>query len=153
MLLWGLLAAVIIIADQVSKLLVSMNMSLYESFNIIPYLFNITYAKNTGAAFSILSDHTWLLSLLSVVFCAGVLIYVVLKKPKNKLFMLSLVLIFSGALGNVIDRIRLSYVVDFIETAFMDFPVFNIADISITVGAVLLIIFEIFFDKQEKKDE
>ena len=153
MILWFLLAAVIIVADQALKIIVSSNMELFESFEAIPRLFNITYVQNKGAAFSIMSNYTWVLSLLSVIFCVAILTYIIFKKPENKLFMLSLIMVFAGALGNAIDRIALGYVVDFIETAFIDFPIFNLADISITVGAVLLVIYEIFFDRQENKNE
>lgn len=153
MILWFLLAAVIIVADQALKIIVSSNMELFESFEAIPRLFNITYVQNKGAAFSIMSNYTWVLSLLSVIFCVVILTYIIFKKPENKLFMLSLIMVFAGALGNAIDRIALGYVVDFIETAFIDFPIFNLADISITVGAVLLVIYEIFFDRQENKNE
>ena len=76
------------------------------------------------------------------------IIYVIIKKPKHTLQRTALMLIFSGALGNAIDRIFRGYVIDFIETAFISFPVFNIADIAITVGAALLIIYVIFFDKE-----
>ena len=90
-----------------------------------------------------------MLSLVSVAFCVGVVVYWILKKPTQKLFCVSLAMIFGGALGNAIDRIFYGFVVDFIETTFIDFPVFNIADIGITVGVALLMIHFIFFDKEE----
>lgn len=152
MILWLLLAAFIVLADQILKILVSSNMELFESFTLVPYLFNITYVQNKGAAFSIFSNYTWVLAIISLIFSAVLLIYIIVKKPKHKLLMLSLIMIFAGALGNAIDRIFLGYVIDYIETAFIDFPIFNLADISITVGAVLLIVYEMFFDR-EKKDE
>jgi len=116
----------------------------------IPNVLSFVYTKNTGAAFSILSDKTWLLCLISVAFCIGVIIYWIIKRPKDKLLCTSISLLFSGALGNAIDRVYFGYVVDFIRTDFIDFPVFNIADIAITIGAVLLVIYVLFFDKESE---
>ena len=97
------------------------------------------------------SDHVDILGIISAVFCIGVIVYVCIAKPKNKLQNISLTLIFAGALGNAIDRIFRGFVIDFIETAFISFPVFNIADIAITIGAFLLVIYVIFFDKESKE--
>ena len=153
MLIWMIIAASIVIIDQVAKLLVIANIGPTDCFHIIPGLFDFVYVKNTGAAFSILSDNTMLLSLVSVLFCIGVIVFWYIKKPKDKLFCLSLTMLFAGALGNAIDRIIRGFVVDFISTAFISFPVFNIADIAITGGAAVLIIYMLFFDKDEKDGE
>lgn len=152
MIFWFLMAVLIVGADQLLKFVVSSQMLKHESLTLIPDILNITYVENKGAAFSILSDYTWVLSILSVVFCIAIFLYILIKKPKNKLLMVSLIMIFAGALGNAIDRVFLGYVVDFIEVRFIDFPIFNLADISITVGAGILMVYEIFFDR-EKKDE
>lgn len=153
MVLWCVTAAVLIIIDQLTKYLIVNNLALYESVRIIPKLFNFTYVQNTGAAFSILEEHTWILSAVSVAFCVGLLIFMFFKKPESKFLRLCLVMIFAGAFGNAIDRLFLGYVVDFIETAFMDFPVFNFADILITSGAVLLIVYELFFDRVQNEEK
>lgn len=152
MIFWFLMAVLIVGADQLLKFVVSSQMLKHESLTLIPDILNITYVENKGAAFSILSDYTWVLSILSVVFCIAIFLYILIKKPKNKLLMVSLIMIFAGALGNAIDRVFLGYVIDFIEVRFIDFPIFNLADISITVGAGILMVYEIFFDR-EKKDE
>ena len=150
MLIWIIIAAAIVIVDQIAKLLVMANIGPTDCFHIIPGLFDFVYVKNTGAAFSILSENTGLLSIVSVLFCIGMGIFWHIKKPQHKLLCTSLTMLFAGALGNAIDRIIRGFVVDFISTAFMTFPVFNIADIAITVGAVLLIIYILFFDKDEE---
>ncbi len=147
MLLYGLISILIIAADQISKIMISTAFTDNTRHILIPNIINIVYRKNTGAAFSMLSDHVILLGLISIIFCVGVIIFYIKRKPTHPLFCTSLALIFAGALGNGIDRIIRGYVVDFIETAFMNFPVFNIADISITIGAVLLVIYVIFYDK------
>lgn len=151
MLVWSIIAVLIVAVDQLSKWLVVKNISIGDSFTVIPGLIDFTYVKNTGAAFSILSNATWILSLVSIAFCIGIAIWFFRKRPQHKLLCICICMLFAGALGNAMDRVMLGYVVDFIETTFISFPVFNVADISITVGAVLLVIYEMFFDKEESK--
>lgn len=153
MILWAVLAVVLVVFDQVSKFLVVKNIGFGDSINVIPKLFDFTYVKNTGAAFSVLSEHTWLLSIISVVFCIGIAVWFFMKKPESKLLKLATTFVFAGALGNAIDRVFLGYVVDFIETVFMDFPVFNVADILVCVGAGLFLVYELFFDTDIKKEK
>ena len=152
MILWSVVALFIIAVDQLSKYFVVKNIGLTDCIEIIPNIINFVYVKNTGAAFSFLSQKDYgivLLSIVSVLFCIGVIAYACYYKPKNRLLRLSLSLMFAGAVGNVIDRIVKGFVVDFIELDFINFPVFNLADIAITVGAALLIIYVLFFDKGE----
>ena len=141
----------IILSDQLTKYIVSGNLSQTSSVTFIPYLFNFVYVKNTGAAFSILSKKTAFLGVISVLFCLGVLIYWYKRKPSDGLLLTALTLLFSGAFGNAIDRIARGYVIDFIEMAFINFPVINLADIAITSGAVILMIYLLFFDKEGQK--
>lgn len=151
MILYSIAALLIIIADQITKILVSSQFTPTTQIKLIPNIINLVFLKNTGAAFSMLTGRVSILGIVSVVFCIGLVAYVIVKKPGHTLQRISLMLIFSGALGNAIDRIFRGYVIDFIETAFISFPVFNIADIAITVGAVLLIVYVIFFDKVNSK--
>lgn len=146
--IWILLTVAVIALDQIVKYIVEMNISPTDIVSIIPEVIDFVYVKNTGAAFSIFSNSTKLLGLVSVLFCVGVLAYWAIKRPKSRLFCLSLSLLFAGAFGNAIDRIFRGYVVDFIEAAFIKFPVFNIADIAITVGGVILVVYFLFFDKE-----
>ena len=149
MLIWTMIAALIVVLDQLTKYFVMTKIGAHNAIHAIPGLFDFVYVKNTGAAFSILSNNTGILSIVSVVFCVGVLLYWYKKKPASVLLKTSLCLLFAGALGNAIDRIARGFVVDFISTAFMNFPVFNIADIAITFGAVLLFVYILLFDKDE----
>ena len=149
---WVLYASTIVLADQLVKFFVCKNLSQTDSLAVIPHFLNFIYVKNTGAAFSMFSGKTAALGMVSILFCIGVLVFWVFKKPQHTLFKLSLTLLFAGALGNAIDRIWRGFVVDFIETAFIKFPVFNIADISITVGTALLMIYLLFFDKDGHKN-
>lgn len=148
-----ILAALIVIADQAVKYLVVSHIALGETAFSILGLFSVTYVKNEGAAFSMMSGKVSVLSVVSVIFCIGVTAYWIWKKPKNKLLCTSLALMFSGALGNAIDRIFRDFVVDFINAEFISFPVFNIADMAIVIGAALLVLYEILFDKKEDKKE
>lgn len=143
-------AAFIFAADRLTKIWILNNISLGESFAEIGRFFSFVYVRNEGAAFSMLSGKMGLLSIISVIFCIGAVIWWVIKKPQSKLLRCAAALMISGAAGNAVDRIMNGYVVDFIKTEFIDFPVFNIADIAITVGAVMLMIWVIFFDKKKE---
>jgi signal peptidase II len=149
--IYAVLAAAVVLADQFAKLLVVSRIDADRAICVIPKVIDFVYVKNTGAAFSIMADMTWLLAIVSVVFCAAVAVYFVRKQPKSRLQCTALTLMFSGAMGNALDRIFRGYVVDFIRTAFIDFPVFNIADMAITVGAAVLIIYIILSEKKEKR--
>lgn len=147
--IYVILAALIIAADRLSKIFTVSAAEVGGKFGEIPYLADFIYVKNTGAAFSMFSGKVSALSVISALFCIGVIVYFIVKKPKSKLMCTALALLFSGAAGNAIDRIANGYVVDFISLKFINFPVFNIADIAITVGAALLVIYMIFFDREQ----
>jgi signal peptidase II len=151
--IWFLLTLALILADRVVKSYILNNVSLGETFGSIKYIADFIYVQNTGAAFSILSENTFILSIVSVVFCIAVIIYKIVKKPEHPLLNLTLVLMFSGALGNAIDRIAYSFVVDFISIKWFDFPVFNIADMAIVGGAITAIIYVLFFDKDKLENK
>ena len=129
--LWGLIAVLIIALDQITKYLVINNIGPNDTVTVIKNVFEFVYVKNTGGAFSILNNATWLLSIVSIIFCIGVVVYFIKVKPKEKNICLALSMMFAGALGNAIDRIFRGFVVDFIKTSFINFPVFNVADILV----------------------
>ena len=150
--LYAILAVVLILVDQLTKLLTRAHIDLGESIPFIPHVLDLSYIKNTGAAFSILEKHTWLLTVFSAIIVL-VIAWLILKKFfTNWLGMLSATLILAGGVGNLIDRAVFGYVTDMIKTVFIDFPVFNFADCCITVGVVLLFIYVLFFCKDEKKE-
>lgn len=148
-----LITIIITAADQLIKYFVSDSMMVGQTAFSVLNVFDITYVQNRGAAFSMLSGKLSLLSVISIVFCIGVVVYWIRKKPKHPLLCTSLTMLFAGALGNGIDRIFRGFVVDYIRTLFIDFPVFNIADIGITIGAALLVIYVIWFDREDKNAE
>lgn len=148
--IWLIISILIIIADQLVKYFVATGMSVGDTAFSVLNLFDITYVQNQGAAFSILSGKLSILSLISVIFCVGVIVCWIKKKPTHPLLCTALTMMFAGAFGNAIDRIFRGFVVDYIQTTFINFPVFNIADIGITVGAALLVLYVILFDKEDK---
>ncbi len=141
-------------ADQVTKYLVVQNIPLYGEVEAIPGLFHLTYVRNTGAAFSIFQGAQWLFAVIFLVFTVAV-IWDLVKKvmPFTKLERWLIVFVYAGGLGNMIDRVRLGYVVDMIEVDFMNFPVFNVADCFITCGCILLLLHLVLFNKEFWKEE
>ncbi len=140
---WLGVAALIILLDQLSKLLITSHLAYLQSLTVLS-VFDIALLHNAGAAFSFLSDaggmQRWLFTAIAVI--ASVSITLVLKKNTNKpLFALALSLILGGALGNLIDRIHYGYVIDFLLFHWDEhyFPAFNLADSAITGGTILLI--------------
>lgn len=151
MFIWLIIACLTVVLDQLSKYLIVESFGITDHFTFVPGLIDIVYVKNTGAAFSIFEDHTWILGTISVVFCVAIVIYMLINKPKHKLSLISAGLLLGGALGNGIDRVFRHYVVDFIELTLFTFPVFNLADIAITVGALLIIVYTILYDKDNEE--
>ena len=149
MYIWLIVALALTVADQLSKALIVSNLSATARIVCIPGVVDIVYVENTGAAFSMLSAHTWLLGLVSAAFCAAIAVYMAKMKFTDKRYQIIGGMLLGGALGNGIDRIFRGFVVDFIELAFIRFPVFNIADIAITLGAVLLVVIITLGDKNK----
>lgn len=139
--------------DQITKILIEYSLELYESITIIPNFFSITRAHNTGAAWSMLEGNTVFLLLVTMVALCG-MYYYYQKIQNNKLESVALVMMIAGALGNFVDRIRLSYVVDFFDFNIFgyDFPIFNIADSCLCIGVGLLIL-SMIIDEMGKKNE
>ena len=153
--LYMLLFAVgIVAADQVTKALVLVNIPLYEEVALLPGVVGLTYVQNFGAAFSSFQGMQWLFALIFIVF-TGAVVWEYRKKamPFTKFERWCIAAIYAGGLGNMIDRVRLGYVVDMIETQFMEFPVFNVADCFITCGCIALIAHLVLFNKEFWKEE
>ena len=144
MLKYLFITSLVIVFDQVSKWLMVSWLSLYETVVVMPY-FNLTMAHNEGAAFSFLSEaggwQRWLFIGLALIISVVLLVWLAKLKPTEKLEAISLSLILGGAIGNVIDRISYGYVIDFIDLyiGHNHWPVFNIADSAICIGAILLV--------------
>ena len=143
----------IVAADQLSKLWIVANSPLYEQIPVISGLFHLTYVQNTGAAFSSFEGQIWLFTIVFVVLTAAVIWEFSTKKMGFTAFeRWCIAAIYAGGLGNMIDRLRLGYVVDMIEVEFMNFAVFNVADCFITCGCIAMLVSLIFFNKSFWKD-
>lgn len=152
--LYAILAAALVALDQIVKYLVRANIPLGGNLPFIPYLLDLTYVQNTGAAFSLLNSHTWLLTLISAVVVAAMCWLLVKGFFKNALGRWAAALVLAGGMGNLIDRVLLGYVTDMFQTVFMDFAVFNVADCCITIGVPLLFLYVWFYvGKDEKKED
>ena len=154
LLFYGLFVVVSVALDQIVKLLVVDQIPLGMQVKAIPGVFHLTYVQNTGAAFSSFQGMRWVFVGIFVLLTAA-LLFEYFKKPMpfTTFDRFCLAAIYGGALGNVIDRVRLGYVVDMISLDFMDFPVFNVADCFICCGCTLLLVHLIFFNKAFWKDE
>ena len=152
--IWLAIIAVTVFLDQITKYLTVANIALHQDVEFIPGFLGFTYVQNTGAAFSSFEGQQWLFAVIFLVFTAAIL-FEYFKKPLpfTKFERWCIAAIYGGGLGNMIDRVRLGYVVDMIETKFIDFPVFNVADCFITCGCIAMVISLGFFNKQFWKEE
>ena len=151
--LMALMAAGIVALDQWTKALTVAKIPLYWKLPVLDGVFHFTYVQNTGAAFSTFLGQQWLFALIFVIF-TGLLLWEFWKKSLGlkKFEYWCIAAIWAGGLGNMIDRVRLGYVVDMIAVEFIEFPVFNVADCFITCGCVLLIAHLVLFNKEFWKD-
>jgi signal peptidase II len=156
--LFAAIAILVILIDQMSKLYVMSHLALHESIEVIPGFFNITYIRNPGAAFGFLSEappYFRYIFFFAVTMAAIVLILHYLRKSSTaeNTLIVSLSLIFSGAVGNLIDRVRFGEVNDFLDAyvGSAHWPAFNAADSAITLGAALLLV-ELFKRGRERRD-
>ena len=152
--LYLLLSAGVAVLDQITKYLTVRFIPLYEHIEVLPGVVGLTYVRNTGAAFSSFEGMQWLFALIFLVF-TGALLWEYFKRrlPYTRFERFCIAAIYGGGLGNMIDRLRLGYVVDMIETLFVDFPVFNGADCFITCGCIALLVHLVFWNKPFWKDE
>jgi len=151
---YTLFVGAIVAADQFTKYLTVANIALYQDVPFIPGLLQLTYVQNTGAAFSSFQGMRWLFVVIFVLFTAAVIWEFSKKRmPFTTLERWCIVCIYAGGLGNMVDRLRLGFVVDMIEVEFIQFPVFNVADCFITCGCILLLIHLILFNKEFWKEE
>lgn len=139
-------ATAVVLLDQITKAAILKNFFIHESRPVIDGFFNLVYVMNPGAAFGFLADMSETFRYLffigiTILVMALIIYYIVKSKPENVLYVISLTLIFGGAVGNLIDRVRFGAVVDFLDVYIgtAHWPAFNVADSSITIGAMLMI--------------
>lgn len=157
-----IILVVIIIVDQLSKIWVNHALHLGGSIPVIENVFHITNVHNTGAAWGMLAGGRALFLIFTPVFCGLLIWFLIKKRPRLTVFeRICLTLLIGGAIGNFIDRVALSYVRDMFDFCVIRFPVFNVADSAITIGAIMLVIDTVFhkgnsimdmFDNEAKND-
>lgn len=129
-----------VVIDQVVKIIVINKMALQQSITIINNFFNITYVRNTGAAWSILSGNVLLLIMISVLALVTIYYYLIKDKDLNKIDIVSYSMLIGGIIGNLIDRIVHGYVIDYLDFKIFNynFPIFNIADTLIVISIIII---------------
>jgi signal peptidase II len=148
-------SAIVLVLDQATKLYIDRTMDLHTSISVVKNFFNITYLRNTGAAFSFLSNFSYRLPffiLISLVAVVVILFVFHRLRPDQRFTAVALAFILSGAVGNLIDRIRLGEVIDFLDAHWynLHWPAFNVADSAICVGVALLAIDMILEERRQK---
>ena len=157
MLKWLWLTGLTVALDQASKLAIDASMQLYQSIELIPF-FNLTYVRNTGAAFSFLSEaggwQRWFFAILASIISIVLAVWLAKLKKHEILMAASLSLILGGAIGNLIDRVLYGYVIDFLDVYYQSWhwPAFNVADSAITVGVILMLLESVGVGKIEEVD-
>lgn len=140
--LYILTLIIVIGGDQITKILIDQTMQLYSGYEIIPDFFYFTYSHNAGAAWGIFQGKTYLFVICALIAAVGMVYYFMQSEPNQKFMRFGLVLLFGGMIGNLIDRIVFGYVRDFIDFIILgyDFPIFNIADMGITIGMFFILL-------------
>lgn len=141
---YAIIAAALVALDQLVKYLVMTRIPFGDHVPFIPYILELTYVKNTGAAFSIFSEHTWVLALVSLVMSAALALALWKNFFRHPFGKLAITLLLAGAVGNLIDRAFRGFVVDMFNVLFMRFAVFNVADICVVVGGAAAGIYYLF---------
>ena len=152
--LYFLVIALCIGADQAVKYYVTSHLELYESAPLLPGVVELFHIRNTGGGFSILAGHTWVLTVLTAALMAVIAWMLVKKYFPHPLAMWTLTVILGGGLGNLIDRVRLGYVVDMFHFQFINYPVFNVADILVVCGTIgFAAYYLLLHDKLKSREE
>lgn len=133
---------VILLLDQITKFIVASSMRVGDSFNVIPNFLNITSHRNNGAAWGILSGKMSFFYIITIIILVVLIIFYIKEAKQHLLMQVAISLLFAGALGNFIDRVLHGEVVDFVDTNIFgyNFPIFNVADSSLTIGVLLIVI-------------
>lgn len=151
--IFTIVTIVLVVIDQITKYLSVGSLKGASSVVLIDKLLSLTYVENRGAAFGILQNARWVFIAFTIIAIIFIIYYKLRYKPQSNTLNSALCLITSGAIGNLIDRVGRGYVVDMIEITFIDYPVFNVADCFVVIGAILLSIYVLFIYKEPKRDE
>ena len=148
--MWIIIILAIVISDQITKQLVLSNLKELGSIPIIQNVFHLTYVENRGAAFGILQNQKYFFVIMKFIVITAIIYVLIKHKDLRKSVVICLSLIVGGAIGNLIDRLRFGFVVDFFD--FIIWPVFNIADMAIVLAQILLIYIVLKYDSFKQKE-
>ncbi|NLA83997.1 MAG: signal peptidase II [Clostridiales bacterium] len=143
----------IVATDRITKYITIRFLKPLRSITVIKSVLNLTYVENHGAAFGILQNKRWFLIIIPIFIILAVTIYLLLHRKESLLTRISLAIIIGGAIGNLIDRVSLGYVVDMFQFMFINFPVFNFADIAVVCGTIMLALQLLFLEGMHKKGD
>lgn len=153
MIVYYIFAIFLIVVDQLTKYGIVQNFDLHEVQEVIPGILSFFYIQNKGAAWGIFEGRMIFFFLITVVVVGGMIYSVHKQGVQHKIVGISFSFLLSGALGNFIDRMRLGYVVDMFKLDFINFPIFNVADMCLTIGVILMVIYIIFIEEDEEKNK
>ena len=146
--------------DQLTKWLTVVNLDEWESYPLWQDVFHFTYVKNTGMAFGMMKDHRWVFIVFSTIAILAMIVYLFRFRPASRWLQVSIAFIIGGGLGNMIDRLILGYVIDFLDFTLINFAVFNVADSFVCIGAGMMIFYlvidlvrEIKLERAKKAEE
>ncbi|WP_261805615.1 signal peptidase II [Lapidilactobacillus luobeiensis] len=150
-----ILGGLVLGGDQLLKYWISSNLTLGQTRTFMPGLLSLTHIRNTGAAWSSFEGQTWFFYIITIIALAVILPLLVraFRRHDSLVYFSGLVLVLAGTLGNFIDRARQGYVVDMFQFEFINFPIFNIADMALTFGVILIFIYVLFLEKDEDPTE
>lgn len=150
--IYWIISALIIGLDQWVKWLIVDNFALGETKSVIPGILSLNHIRNFGAAWSLLEGKMWFFTVVTIIAVVVILTLMIKNRSNgNRWFMIGLTLILAGAIGNFIDRVRLGYVIDMFQTDFVNFPIFNVADITLVIGVICVLIYIILDEKEQRK--
>lgn len=150
--IFALVTVLLIAADQISKLFTLRLLKPVGNVTLIKNILDLTYVENRGAAFGMMQNARWIFIVVTLAAIAAMIYYKIKHKPHGMVINSALSLLLSGAVGNMIDRVFRGFVVDMIEVTFISYPVFNIADCFVVVGAILLCVYIMFIYKEKDNE-
>lgn len=151
MIIYYIIAMILIGLDQVSKYLTVQEIALGEVVPVIPNVLSLTYIRNSGAAWSILEDQMIFFYVITVVVVGSLIYFLHTEGKRSPIASTGIAFIMGGAIGNFIDRLHLKYVIDMIRLEFINFPIFNVADMALTIGVIILIGYIVYDELVKKK--
>lgn len=151
MIIYYIIAMILIGLDQLSKYLTVQEIALGEVVSLVPNVLSLTYIRNSGAAWSILEDQMIFFYVITIVVVGALIYFLHTEGKKSPIASTGIAFIMGGAIGNFIDRLHLKYVIDMIRLEFINFPIFNVADMALTIGVIILIGYIVYDELVKKK--